>query len=262
MPKHNAIWDDGKARLIIDPTAAPEAADFQGGLSLDAKPATPHADDDEFDATTLSTSWSKHFTTVVDPPKRGAGFLVSSTPASMRTSLTQRRGWLLMQAESSQGDAAISKVLSSAFTGGLIYTKVSIDGDNSIQQNYFAFGICQTLSGGIDGFNLMQVALNKDGADNSWLLTATAIEAGTTAVYTDSLDSFLTPICRMAIGIDGNDIHFFAGGEQGNFKHLGYYTKSTFTPARIFFNNWNGQGVPPVNGIDYVRRLDGAFPTV
>lgn len=239
---------------------------IQGFAGMDAPPQAANADDDEFNNGVLAPEWELFgFVTLdPDPPARGeSGGMAASTA---RLSTTQRQGWVLIQVSPDNSAAILHKPLLSAMTEGMIYTKFSMDSNENIAAtDSISLFLCQSVLSGSDYVpdfdNMLSVQLNRKTSDNTWTLQAgkTVASLGT-VLYNKSLDSFTQPVTRLAIARSGTTFRFYAISESGGVKHLAD-TTALLNPDRVAISCNNSVDPAPVYGVDYIRRVDGAYPT-
>lgn len=228
-----------------------------GGFGPDLLPTPATTDDDEFNGLTLSSAWQLLGATVqVGDPQRGVSIV---GPNVVRQSLSVRNGWFMFQPDVA---AYYSKLLATSLTTGMVYVKFSMDSNAGVGPDVFALLLGQSTAGNLDIDNAVSVSLGRAVGSNTWTLKAEKrVAAVSTTVYTATLDSFVQPFDRMQIYRNGTTFAFFVGSEAGGFKALGS-TTAALAPDRMAFGGSATGGPSPVFGLDYVRRLDGVYPTV
>jgi len=228
-----------------------------GGFGPDLLPTPANADDDEFNGTTLASSWQLFGAALqAGDPSRGATIV---GPNVVRVSQTLRTGWLLFQPDAS---AYFSKLLSTPMTQGAIYCKFSMDANDSVGPDAFGLLLCQSTAGNIDIDNAVSVSILRSTADFTWTVKAEKRVAGvSTTVYSKTLDSLVQPFDRIQINRNGGNVLFFIGSEAGGMKYLGTIA-AAINPDRVAMAGFNTGGPSTIYGLDYIRRVDGVNPTV
>jgi hypothetical protein len=228
-----------------------------GGFGPDLLPTPAAADDDEFNGTTLASSWQLFGAALqAGDPSRGATIV---GPNMVRVSQTLRTGWLLFQPDATAG---ISKLLSTPMTQGAIYCKFSMDANDSVGPDAFSLALCQSALGNIDLDNAVSVTIQRATADYTWTVIAEKRVAGvSTTVYSKTLDSLVQPFDRIQINRNGGSFLFFIGSEAGGMKYLGT-AAAAINPDRVAMLGNNTGGPSTIYGLDYIRRVDGVNPTV
>lgn len=228
-----------------------------GGFGPDLLPTPGLSDDDEFNGATLGSTWQLlGATQQVGEPQRGATIV---DPNVVRYSQTLRTGWLLFQPDAA---AYLSKALLTPMSQGAVYCKFSMDANAGVGPDAFVLLLCQTSAGNLDINNCVTISLQRATADFTWTVKAEKRVAGVaTTVYTKTLDSLVQPFDRMQITRDAGNFAFYIGSEAGGMKSLGT-TAAAIAPDRIGIAGSNTGGPSPIYGVDYVRRLDGVYPTI
>lgn len=231
-----------------------------GGLGIDLPPVDANADSDEFNGSNLNAAWTLSSATLqAGDPQRGATIV---GPNVVRQSTALRTGWLLYQPDAL---ARYSRVLSSAMTQGAVYCKFSMDANGGVGPDEFTFSLCQSSAGVPDMNNAVTITLRRDSADITWHCTTVKVVAGvSTTVYPLSALSFTSLVQlfdRMLIYRNAGNFTFYVGSEAGGWKHLGT-TAAAISPDRVAFAGSNTGGPSCIYGLDYVRRIDGALPTI
>lgn len=230
-----------------------------GGFGPDLLPTPAAADDDEFNGTTLASSWQLFGAALqAGDPSRGATIV---GPYVVRVSQTLRTGWLLFQPSLSDASVYFSKLLSTPMTQGAIYCKFSMDANGSVGPDVFGLALCQSALGNIDLDNAVLVSIQRT-ADCTWTVIAEKKVAGvSTAVYSKTLDSLVQPFDRIQINRNGGSFLFFIGSEAGGMKYLGTIA-AAINPDRVAMSGFNTGGPSTIYGLDYIRRVDGVNPTI
>lgn len=231
-----------------------------GGFGVDLLPVVASADDDEFNAATLQDWTVTNATVVAGEPVRGGAFV---GPAQVRYSQTLRSGWLLVQPSSDGNVVQFHKPLSSPLTQGTIYCRFSMDSNAGVGPDSCSFALTQSSAGVPDLNNRIVITLVRSTTDNSWTLAADRIIASVyTSIYTATVTSLVQPVDHFQISRLGTNFYAYAGSTAAGMKYLGTFASGALNPDRIVFTMAATGAPPSLLGLDYVRRLDDANPTI
>ena len=228
-----------------------------GGFGPDLLPTPANADDDEFNGLTLSSAWQLLGATVqAGDPQRGVTIV---GPNVVRQSLSVRSGWFMFQPDVG---AYYSKLLATSLTTGMVYAKFSMDSNAGVGPDAFALLLGQSTAGNLDIDNAVSVSLGRAvGEATHGPSRPEARCRGQHHGLHSNARQFCAAVRPHANLSQRNDIRVFVGSEAGGFKALGS-TTAALAPDRMAFGGFATGGPSPVFGLDYVRRLDGVYPTV
>lgn len=247
-------------------TAAAAGSGFFGFISPPTLVASADSVSDEFDATSLDSSWTRFHTIDTTAIHRGQGY-VSPSNSARESFSTLRPGWLLFQPCGIAGyhkSLGSGDVLTDAAT---LYCRFSMDSNEASDGDSLQFAMSETASDTIDTDNAVIVTLGRATANNTWTLSATRKVAGSSAdIYAaTSLSSFGQPIQGMGVSyfLNEGSMTFlpFAILDNGCWKSLGSFSSVALRPDRLAVIGTQASQANPVFGLDYVRRESGLFLT-
>ena len=246
----------------------PGFAPRRRAFSLDEKPTTPHAYDDEFEGSVLDPKWIRlsggTFDNIssIDP--------YASFATGHRTSLSYRKSWYMVQGSSTGGTVLLYQPVilpTDCFVWARLgfnfrYSAV-VGNDTDVE-----LGLWGDLAGVPDGNNRAYVYLNETDTNTIQVeagrVTAsvgaatTMLNVGPQSVGTDSL-------CQAAayVGIQklGTTYHFYAGQPNGNWTILASQTHAGALPW-LALALTNTSAAAPGNmlmGCDFVRFFAGRY---
>jgi hypothetical protein len=255
---------DWRAIVVYDPAAASAAE-----AHIWAAPATAHARDDEFEATTLDGAWTVSpivpVATAIDPYATHVGAL----GPRQEIHTTRRRSWLMTQV-SDDGNHNWWHQAWTLPTNLFMWARMSFNHrvDSSVLDDAeLGIAMSGTSSGAPDENNLVQMYLNRSVAAANVRARASVREAGTEFFINQGFDIYATeihPATYEYVGIQklAGLYHFWAAGPGMEWHHLGSYTYAgTPTIDRVGFFFRNSSSAAPGNmimGIDFVRFVESA----
>jgi hypothetical protein len=245
----------------IDGVAFDGSADIRTGWSLDKKPVSPNASDDEFESGAL-TAWTtggSQQATAIDP------YATFTTATQWRYSHTLRPSWLMIQPTA---DATYIVPIHKSVTVGtnfMVWARLSFNSRSSAtvsnNDHGIGIGLSATSAGAPDFNNFVLLFLSEPNANDKairWSSTAASVAAttGSLSVSTTlNVDTQYVLIQKI-----GSTIHYWCAGPSGSWLYLGSHTNAA-TFDRVFLRVANAATTAPGNmilGIDFIRFYSGA----
>ncbi len=231
------------------------------GWSLATPPASPHADDCEFDEASIAAGgWTEGGTSVGTAINPYANF---STAANWRHSYNDRRpGWLMIQPTA---DATTIWPISKTVTIGanhLAWARLSYAtrASATVTGNDHSIALALTASSGgaVDGNNYVALFLSETDT-NEYAVQFQKSVAGviTTTEYIVALTAEKLSFSFVAIQKISSDFHFWVAPENGNWMWLGTLNYAGATVDRVAIQTTNANTAAPGNmvvGVDFIRH--------
>jgi hypothetical protein len=236
-----------------------------------AYPASPHANDQEFDSSTLPAAWKLWDATPTDQTANilsGVNFL--SAPAASKVRIEahkdQKRSHILFQPHAAAGQPTwfYGFKITGIGSNHIFRTRINtwwIKGSVSNDYGNFIFVLMNDSAGSPDATNRIGLGWELDAADAYMQFFKTVAGVGTAVKRMTNGDGFIPTDAELVLTKTGNSWQGFIVSRGGAVIHM---SVTTFLPTANVWIGWQfgmksfdaTTGVTPILAADYYRQQD------